>query len=212
MIYERNSTASTPGELLAEHKDGHTKIPVFRAAIELFSENDYSGTTMDEIAQRVGIAKGTLFYRYGSKSNLMGKLLSDGGTVLAEAIDISCSLADESERWRTCIQVLVRSVSEHPSFAKLLLAELWRNDRPWSEEIIATRKLIIETLAGYLPSSAGNLRSKATSLFGMVVFSTLEAIGSDTGFNLGELTTLMEAYIQFGVINNSPSLAPQHNS
>ncbi len=211
MIYERNSTASTPGELLAEHKDGHTKIPVFRAAIELFSENDYSGTTMDEIAQRAGIAKGTLFYRYGSKSNLMGKLLSDGGTVLAEAIDRACSLVEESERWRTCIQVLVRSVSEHPSFAKLLLAELWRNDRPWSEEILATRQLIVETLAGYLPRSVGSQRSRATSLFGMVVFSTLEAIGGDSSLDLGELTTLMEVYIQFGIINNSPSLAPQQN-
>jgi TetR/AcrR family transcriptional regulator len=191
-----------PGELLAEHEDGPTKIPVFRAAIELFSENDYSGTTMDEIALRAGVAKGTLFYRYGSKSKLMGKLLADGGAALAESIKQACALASETTKWRVVIDVLVNSVAEHPSFAKLLLAELWRNDRPWSEEILATRTLIVDTLASYLPQNASGLRSRATSLFGMVIFSTLESLVDDSDFNPGELASLMENFIEFGVLSS----------
>ncbi len=191
-----------PGELLAEHEDGPAKIPVFRAAIELFSENDYSGTTMDEIALRAGVAKGTLFYRYGSKSKLMGKLLADGGVALAESIKQACATTSEIRQWRVVIDVLVNSVAEHPSFAKLLLAEFWRSDRPWSEEILATRTLIVDTLASYLPQNGGGLRSRATSLFGMVVFSTLESLGNSSGFNPDELVSLMENFIEFGVLSS----------
>ncbi len=193
--------ARLPGELLAEHEDGPTKIPVFHAAIELFSEKDYSGTTMDEIALRAGVAKGTLFYRYGSKSKLMGKLLADGGVALAEAIKQACEFASETTQWRAVVDVLVNSVAEHPSFAKLLLAELWRNDRPWSEEILATRTLIVDTLASYLPQNDGGLRSRATSLFGMVIFSTLESLGEGADFNPNKLTSLMEKFIEFGVLS-----------
>jgi AcrR family transcriptional regulator len=44
---------------------------VIKAAVELFSEKGYAATSTKEIAQRAGVAEGTIFKQYPTKKDLM---------------------------------------------------------------------------------------------------------------------------------------------
>jgi AcrR family transcriptional regulator len=59
----------------------HTQI--LEAAIEIFSEKGYSATSTSEIAQRAGVAEGTIFRHYKTKKDL---LLSIAGPIATKMI------------------------------------------------------------------------------------------------------------------------------
>jgi AcrR family transcriptional regulator len=49
----------------------HTRERILDAALEAFATNGYTRTTMDDIAGRAGVAKGTLYWRFKSKEALL---------------------------------------------------------------------------------------------------------------------------------------------
>jgi len=65
------------------HSETATETPSTRerlrdAALELFGEKGYDGTSMSELADRVGIAKPSLYNYYRSKEELLIDLLDEG--------------------------------------------------------------------------------------------------------------------------------------
>jgi TetR/AcrR family transcriptional regulator len=55
-----------------------SKEKIIPAAIEVFSENGYHRASMDEIAMRAQVAKGTLYYNFPSKSQLFKTVVKAG--------------------------------------------------------------------------------------------------------------------------------------
>lgn len=64
---------------------------ILASASELFSKNPYHLVSMDEIAKRASVAKGTLYYHFGSKAELYELLITNGMD------DILRSLARDAE-------------------------------------------------------------------------------------------------------------------
>ena len=63
-----------------------TKRSILDAALELASLNGITGTTMEEVAVRAGVAKGSVYYNFSSKDKLFEQLLLDGIGALAETL------------------------------------------------------------------------------------------------------------------------------
>lgn len=55
-----------------------SKDKIIRAAIEVFSEHGYHRASMDEIAARAQVAKGTLYYNFPGKSQLFKTVVKQG--------------------------------------------------------------------------------------------------------------------------------------
>lgn len=55
-----------------------SKDKILQAAIEVFSENGYHRASMDEIAARAQVAKGTLYYNFPGKSQLFKTVVKQG--------------------------------------------------------------------------------------------------------------------------------------
>jgi len=55
-----------------------SKEKIIQAAIEVFSENGYHRASMDEIAARAQVAKGTLYYNFPGKSQLFKTVVKQG--------------------------------------------------------------------------------------------------------------------------------------
>ena len=47
-----------------------TKKAIFEAAINVFATSGYNGSTVDEIASKANVAKGTLYYNFKSKEEI----------------------------------------------------------------------------------------------------------------------------------------------
>lgn len=72
--------------LLMEGNDGkktEKQLKIIQAATEIFSEKGYSAASTSEIAQRAGVAEGTIFRHYKTKRDL---LLSIVGPILAKTV------------------------------------------------------------------------------------------------------------------------------
>lgn len=52
-----------------------TKERIIEAALELFAQNGYLGTSMNDIAQKIGITKGALYKHYSSKRDIFNKIV-----------------------------------------------------------------------------------------------------------------------------------------
>ncbi|MBB6672716.1 TetR/AcrR family transcriptional regulator [Cohnella nanjingensis] len=67
-------------ELLAQ-EDGAPRMTekqsrIIAAAVELFAEKGYSGSSTSEIAQRAGVAEGTIFRHYKTKKDLLFSIVT----------------------------------------------------------------------------------------------------------------------------------------
>lgn len=70
------STPNTRRPTRAE-KNAATTTALLDAAAQTFAEHGFEATTMDEIAERVGLSKGALYYRYKTKEDLFIALLDE---------------------------------------------------------------------------------------------------------------------------------------
>ena len=53
---------------------GDTKKLISETALELFAQNGYLGTSMSDIAGRLGITKGALYKHYASKQEILDSI------------------------------------------------------------------------------------------------------------------------------------------
>lgn len=59
---------------------------VLRAAAEVFAEKGMEKATLDEVAERAGVGKGTIYRRVGKKEELINFLLKEAAHLLFDAI------------------------------------------------------------------------------------------------------------------------------
>src|SRR4051794_22957237 len=70
-------TAPPLSKTTRAQKNAATTEALLTAAAQAFAERGYEATTMEQIAERVGLSKGALYYRYRSKEDLFLALLDE---------------------------------------------------------------------------------------------------------------------------------------
>ncbi|MES1044137.1 TetR family transcriptional regulator [Bacillus obstructivus] len=65
-------------EMLFENQENMTEKQkkILEAAVEIFSEKGYSGTSTSEIAKKAGVAEGTIFRHYKTKKDLLLSIIA----------------------------------------------------------------------------------------------------------------------------------------
>ncbi|MET7762041.1 TetR/AcrR family transcriptional regulator [Streptomyces sp. NPDC005336] len=164
-----------------------TRQKLFEAAVTLIAEQGFSSTTVDEIAERAGVAKGTVYYNFASKTVLFEELLRHGVELLTASLQ---NAADENaERGGSHVDALdamVRAgldfISRYPSLTQLYVAELWRTNRAWQSTLMMVRQRAIAVIEAELREGVAarelsediDVPLTASALFGMVVVAALD--------------------------------------
>jgi len=161
-----------------------TKQRLFDAAMDLIGERGFTDASVDEIVERAGVAKGTVYYHFAGKAELVEALISDRLRPLEEAFRHA---ADENaDDPRAAIEAIARAelefLSEHGSFSKLLLTEMWREDRLWRETLVLLRSQLMSIIRGVIVQGieSGVFRDDvdpdfgASALFGMTATVALD--------------------------------------
>jgi len=106
-----------------------TRGRILDAATELFNERGYAGTSIRDIAERTGMTKGSLYYHFASKDELLYAIVAplldaiatflttvrDAGTVSAELVREFVDMLDAHAP-------LVRSLSTDPAVTRAKLS------------------------------------------------------------------------------------------
>ncbi|TLQ46514.1 TetR/AcrR family transcriptional regulator [Streptomyces marianii] len=164
-----------------------TRAKLYEAAVTLIAEQGFSATTVDEIAERAGVAKGTVYYNFKSKAELFEELLRYGVGLLASSLQ---EAADEAERrGGTKIEALdgmIRAglvfIDRYPAFTQLYVAELWRTNRAWQSTLMVVRQQAVAVVETVLREGVerGELSEEidipltSAALVGMVLVAALD--------------------------------------
>jgi len=152
-----------------------TKQRLYEAAVELIAEQGFSATTVDDIALRAKVAKGTVYYNFASKTALFEELLRHGIGLLTDAFREAVAGLAPREAVAALVRTQLEYIRRYRAFAQLLLSEMWRTNREWQQTLILLREqaigVIAETVqagvdAGELPSEL-DVRVASSALFGV---------------------------------------------
>jgi AcrR family transcriptional regulator len=127
-----------------------TRQKLFEAAIDLIAERGYTGTTVDDIALRAGVAKGTVYYNFPSKPALFEELLRHGIGLLTEQFKAAVDGRPPRDAIGALIRAQLEYIQRYRAFAQLLLAEMWRTNREWQQTLRLLREEAIAVIAGVL--------------------------------------------------------------
>lgn len=122
-----------------------TKDTILDVALELFAARGISSTSVDDIAQKAGIAKGSIYYNFGSKSKVVHALLNRHVTHLAQALDSATKYPGARGR-RQILRTLLSVMQEHPNIARLIVTEMFRTDRKWLDVVREWKSAVTDAL------------------------------------------------------------------
>jgi AcrR family transcriptional regulator len=114
------------------------RAEVRAAAARLFREHGYRAATMDLIASRVGLNKGTLYYYYPGKSAILYELLSDQLDATLAMLSAVPAGGPAADRLRAFVRMQVTRVASTPDELVLFFQELPLIDRNLPPQQVAS--------------------------------------------------------------------------
>jgi len=116
------------------------KDELTREAARLFAERGFHGTSMDALAQALGVQKGSLYSLTGSKQQLLFETMSAGAKAFHAALDAIPEDESAIERVRAALRGHLRVVAEQLDVATVFIRE-WRYlEGERREEILGERR------------------------------------------------------------------------
>ena len=111
-----------------------------RLAARLFAQKGYHGTSIGDIADALGVQKGSLYSHIASKEDLLYETMRDGAAAFHGALDAIPEELPATEKIRLALRGHLRVVAEQLDVATVFVQE-WRYlEGPRREEIVAERR------------------------------------------------------------------------
>ena len=143
------------GKRLRPERTNATKQRLFEASMELIGERGAAGVTVDEIAAAAGVSKGTVYYNFGSKSDLIAQLLRHGVDImLARLQGIAAPEADPLDAMEAMLGQAMDFMDDYPSFARLWVSENWKTPNEWGPLFAELRAELIAVIGAALENVA----------------------------------------------------------
>jgi TetR/AcrR family transcriptional regulator, cholesterol catabolism regulator len=111
-----------------------------RQAARLFAQKGYHGTSIGDIADALGVQKGSLYAHIASKEDLLYETMREGAAAFHGALDAIPDHLPSTEKIRLALRAHLRVVAEQLDVATVFVQE-WRYlESPRREEIVAERR------------------------------------------------------------------------
>ena len=122
------------------------KSELTRQAARLFAEKGYHGTSIGDLAEAMGVQKGSLYAHIESKADLLWEVARDGAAAFHAAFDGVPDDAKPIDRIRLALRAHLRVVSEQLDMATVFIRE-WRYlEGERRDEIVSERRRYEERL------------------------------------------------------------------
>ncbi len=156
-----------------------TQKKIIDAAIKIFSEKGFEGSTTSEIAQVAGVAEGTIFRHFGTKKGILQKILLQA-VVNFQRPEVLVSLAKlieegDDQFWIQIINEQLGSVQQQLPLLKLLFYEAQFHSEVQEIMVEKVARSILDLISEPIVKrqSSGEFRSFDPNL---MVFSLIASI------------------------------------
>jgi len=132
-------------------KPGKTAEKILKAARTVFAEKGYSGAHVDEIAQRAGVNKATIYYQIGDKdtlyANVIHQIIGNNAQGIAQAV---AQANKPEEKLKAYITFIAGAVDKNPDFPPIMMREVASGGATLPRVVMEDIASILITLAGIL--------------------------------------------------------------
>jgi TetR/AcrR family transcriptional regulator, cholesterol catabolism regulator len=104
---------------------GTRRNELTRQAARLFAEKGYHGTSIGDLAEAMGVQKGSLYAHIESKADLLWEVARDGAVAFHKALDAVPEELSATDKIRAALRAHLRVVAEQLDIATVFIRE-WR--------------------------------------------------------------------------------------
>ncbi len=162
------------------NESSEARASLIKAAAELFAENGYSATGVQQITDAAGVNKAMLYYYFMSKEGLYNVLISEGIRIIESAVTAAEQTQGGVEKSLYCFLTSYLTVAgEHPELARIIFREAFGECDSARRIVAENFKDNVRRLAQLISMAQerGELRRGADS-----VYSAYSLIGSANMF------------------------------
>jgi AcrR family transcriptional regulator len=196
-----------PGESLRDRTRRAVRAEVSDAAMQLFTELGYEGTTVEQIAARAGMSRSSFFRYFGAKEDVVLFRLGERGAILRAALaerpagepvwqalrsafDVVVRVyAEDSERALRLARMFAevpslqaRHLERQASWQALLVPEVARRLGTDHDEADPRARAVVAAALGCLDAAAyAWVSSGGTTDFGRVLDAAMHAVAGSCG-------------------------------
>jgi TetR/AcrR family transcriptional regulator, cholesterol catabolism regulator len=95
------------------------KLDIVEISLELFAENGYRATSLEDVANRVGVSKAALYYYFSNKDEILRAVLERTVSRMDKILDIDDSTLPAHDKLRQFIRQHVKIGHEGMHLAKI---------------------------------------------------------------------------------------------
>ena len=107
-----------------------TKRKIFETSMKLFAEKGYDATSIEDITETVGVAKGTLYYHFTSKEEIFDFLVEEGIKLLQNSVDIKIAkYSNYIDKIKAIILIQIKIVNKYENLINIILTQLWGKEK-----------------------------------------------------------------------------------
>ena len=158
---------------------GRRKEEIIKVAAHLFSNKSFHDVTMDEIADKVGVAKGTLYLYFSSKEKLYFEILEETFDSIESLLEKEVAKSDSApEKLRKVLKIIIRFYRQNMDVLKIfsrdethLIQEHHELTERWRERRLDLYKKIIEK-----GIKEGSFKTNNTDLAAHLLYGSVGAV------------------------------------
>lgn len=163
-----------------------TKELIFQGALKAFASKGFNETTMEQIAEICGVAKGTLYYNFKTKEDLYIFVMESGVQNFTMLIQDYIDVVPKDD-FRTRVIRLIEAhldfFQNEQDFCRMLLSRSWgTQDRHHTIRHVLQRYFVLLEHEMQAAKDSGQISAEfdvkvvSSSLFGMIGFTAMRAI------------------------------------
>lgn len=171
-----------------------TKRRIFNTALKLFAEKGYDSTSVEEITAISGVAKGTLYYHFSNKEEILDLLLTEGMKLLRNSIEIKMKKCNNSiEKIKSIVMVQIKVTVKYENLITLVFNQMWGKEeknikcRNSVSEYLKILEDVIEEGIRNNELREGNPKALACEIFGVTYSSLTYKAVTNSQENVDEL-------------------------
>jgi AcrR family transcriptional regulator len=132
-------------------KPGKTAEKILTAARAVFAENGYNGAHVDEIAERAGVNKATLYYQIGDKDTLFANVIHQVLGNTAQNIAAAVAKVDHpEEKLKVYINCIAANVDKNPELPPIMMREIAADGAHLPRVVVEDIVAVLTILVGIL--------------------------------------------------------------
>ncbi len=152
---------------------GEARQRVLTAALELFSQNGISGTSLQMIADHMGVTKAAVYYQFHTKDEIVLALIEEPLQELHETLELAASQPSRRKRLETLLTGFVDLVLDNRQAAAVLQGD------PKTPEIVASSEPLQAVAVRFRDVAMGTEASAADQVALSVLASGVLMAGAD---------------------------------